>query len=129
VSGDSGARSAPRECHERHLTSRLPAETRLDLPGWALEWFSPGALSARITPAQAEIARRAVGEFADAFIELVRAAHPCKLGAESVARRHGAYCASHRDQDRGLLLLRRIFEPLVADRFLREVLFPERIPA
>jgi len=129
VSDDDRVRHAQLECLERHHVSRLPAETRLELPGWAVEWFSRGALSARIGTSQAEIARRAVGEFASAFIELARAAAPSPTGAERVATRHAAYCASHRAQDRGLLLLRRIFEPVVADRFLREVLFPERIPA
>jgi len=129
VTPDTSVRHAQLECLERHHTSRLPPETRLELPGWALEWFSRGALSARIGLALAETTRRAVGEFADAFVELARGAGASPNDVESVASRHAAYCRSHRDQDRGLLLLRRIFEPLVADRFLREVLFPERIPA
>jgi hypothetical protein len=38
------------------------------------------------------------------------------------------YFRAHRERDRGLMLLCRIFQPSVADRFLREVLFPEGWP-
>ena len=39
------------------------------------------------------------------------------------------YCAAHRKDDRGLMLLHKLFEPTLAERFLREVLFPERMLA
>jgi hypothetical protein len=111
-----------------------------DPPAWADEWMSSGALCARIGLEHAADAAAVVGEFVDAFLELVRletrdtphADGHCSLGpasAREVAERHARYCAAHRERDRGLLLLRRIFQPERADRFLREVLFPERLPA
>jgi hypothetical protein len=65
---------------------------------------------------------------ADRFVELVRAA-PAADHERDVAGWQGRYCAAHRQDDRGLTLLHKMFEPTLAERFLREVLFPERIPA
>jgi hypothetical protein len=119
-------------CRKTVLSPQLSVE----LPAWASAWFSQSALCLRVSPAESVAACQCVAEMADAFVQLSReesvvlhrGAAPEEAAAE-VARRQRAYFAAHRDEDRGLLLLRRIFQPEVADRFLREVLFPERIPA
>ena len=99
------------------------------MPEWASPWFSRSALCARVPPSERVAACQAVAEMADAFVQLSAAASLAPDRRGEVAQRQLAYFAAHRADDRGLLLLRRIFEPEVADRFLREVLFPERIPA
>lgn len=98
------------------------------LPAWAAEWFSNAPLSVRVSPAQARASEAAVEAYATAFIELVRASVADGAHADPVAGRQRAYSAAHRERDRGLLLLRRIFDPVAADRLLREVLFPEVLP-
>ena len=100
-----------------------------ELPDWATEWFSRRALSARVSAPQAPAAAAEVQAFVSAFIELARGTEPAPEAAARAASRQQAYAAAHREQDRGLLLLRRIFEPETADRFVRRVLFPERLPA
>jgi hypothetical protein len=116
--------------------TRLSPELALELPAWATPWFSEDAVCARVTSSESVAACQAVAEMADAFVQLSRLDAGADPGAGAaaelrgeVSRRQQAYFAAHRADDRGLLLLRRIFEPEVADRFLREVLFPERIPA
>jgi hypothetical protein len=98
------------------------------LPDWCQPWFSPQALSTRIPSERAESASAALQLFANRFVELARAA-PAADRERDVADWHGRYSAAHRQDDRGLALLHKMFEPTLAERFLREVLFPERIPA
>lgn len=125
---------------QRHRTARPELEGHTDLPAWAAKWFSSQALCARIGSDSASEAAAAVGEFASAFVELwqrstgglpenERRAAATPERARQVLERQTCYNATHRHEDRGLLLLRRIFPPERADRFLREVLFPERMPA
>jgi hypothetical protein len=123
---------------QRHRTHEPRLFAGADLPAWAHEWFSSEALCGRIGSERAADARDAVGEFASAFVELVqrstlpegeRRAAESPERARAVSERHARYNATHRQEDRGLLLLRRMFQPEVADRLLREVLFPERMPA
>jgi hypothetical protein len=133
MTDDPTRRALERDAVACSMTTRLPAALAVELPPWATAWFSECALCARIPPSQSVAACQSVAEMADAFVQLSRAATTHELshpdGRGNVARRQQAYFAAHRADDRGLLLLRRIFEPEVADRFLREVLFPERIPA
>lgn len=122
-------------------------DARAELPEWAREWFSASALSVRVGADQAEASAAATLAYVTAFIELVQtgrvdagvdAAGVDAAGvdaggvhitlAERTARRQQDYSAAHRERDRGLLLLRRLFEPTLADRFLREVLFPVEVP-
>jgi Ferredoxin-dependent bilin reductase len=98
-----------------------------ELPDWAREWFSDDALSARVEPGQAGASEVAVGAYVAAFVDLVRQARAEPERAETISSRQRAYAAAHRERDRGLLLLRRMFEPSLADRFLRDVLFPEQV--
>jgi hypothetical protein len=109
----------------RHQRPGTKLGAASELPDWAREWFSDDALSARVSPAQASESDAAVNAYVAAFVELVRASNPQPERAELVATRQQAYAAAHRERDRGLLLLRRIFEPALAGRFASEVLFPE----
>jgi hypothetical protein len=123
----------PSERAEQHaaLARRRASSATLgaasELPDWAREWFSDGALCVRVGPAQAGASEAAVGAYAAAFVELVREAGAQPERAERVASRQRAYAAAHRERDRGLLLLRRMFEPSLAERFMREILFPEQV--
>ena len=140
MTDDAVQRAVERDVVARCRATRLAPELAIELPAWAAAWFSESALCARIPLSESVAACQAVAEMADAFVQLSRGAPPAldfrapTAGATGelrgeVARRQQAYFAAHRADDRGLLLLRRIFEPEVADRFLREVLFPERTPA
>jgi len=129
MTDDPAQRARERDAVARRRSTQLPPELALELPGWAAAWFSESALCARVPPSECVAACQAVAEMACAFVQLsVAPTLALELRGE-VAQRQLDYFAAHRADDRGLLLLRRIFEPEVADRFLREVLFPERIPA
>jgi len=122
-------RAHQRDVLAQHRPSLVNLGTAIELPAWAAECFSSDALSARIDPEQAGASESAVDAYVAAFIQLVRDGVPSPARAELTAQRQRAYTAAHRERDRGLLLLRRIFEPSLADRFLGEVLFPEQVPA
>lgn len=113
----------------REHRARAPALPRAgELPAWAAQWFSAEALLARVSVEQAASVDPVLAGFAAAFVRLAEATPPEPRGTIHVAARQTAYCEAHLHHDRGLQLLRRIFEPTLADRFLREVLFPERLP-
>lgn len=97
-----------------------------DLPEWARRWFSPQPLFARVDDASRDAALNALTGYAERFVELARGSSPSPEGAAEVERWQHAYCAAHREEDRGLMLLCKLFERERALRFLREVLFPER---
>jgi hypothetical protein len=99
---------------------------RGELPAWCQPWFSQQALCTRVAPARAESASTALQLYAERFVELARTA-PAADGEREVAEWQGRYCAAHRNDDRGLTLLYKLFERTLAERFLREVLFPERM--
>ena len=101
---------------------------RAELPAWCLPWFSQQALCARVAAGRAESASAALQLYADRFVELARAA-PLADSERDLADWQSRYCAAHRKDDRGLMLLHKLFEPTLAERFLREVLFPERMLA
>lgn len=111
----------------RHRPSSAALGAASELPDWAREWFSDDALAARVGPGEAGASEAAVGAYVAAFIELVRRAEAEPAGAALISSRQRAYSAAHRERDRGLLLLRRMFDPALADRFMREVLFPEQV--
>jgi hypothetical protein len=128
VSSDAQVAARQLTVLQRYRRTELPPETASELPAWAVEWFSSGALCARVDEQRAPSAKQAVLEAADAFVELTQQARPYSADAAAVAERQLRYFRVHRERDRGLTLLGRIFEPALAARFLREVLFPERLP-
>jgi Ferredoxin-dependent bilin reductase len=129
MTDEAGVRGQQHAVLARHRAQGTPLAAAGELPAWAAEWFSSLAVSARVSAEQAPAAVGTVNAFVSAFIELAQGALPDPTAAACRSSRQEAYSAAHREHDRGLLLLRRIFEPALADRFLREVLFPERLPA
>jgi hypothetical protein len=124
---DQAERAEQTAVLSRHRAPGATLGAASELPDWAREWFSDGALCARVGPGQAGASEAAVGAYATAFAELVRGATAQPERSARVASRQRAYAAAHRERDRGLLLLRRMFEPSLAERFLREILFPEQV--
>lgn len=120
-------RAEQRAVLARHQPPGAELGSPYELPDWARAWFSDAALAARVSPDQAAQSEAAVSAYFAAFAELVRASKPQPERAELVARRQRAYAAAHREHDRGLLLLRRMFGPALADRLSNEVLFPEGV--
>jgi phycocyanobilin:ferredoxin oxidoreductase len=97
-----------------------------ELPEWALRWFSPEPLFARVDVGSREAALAALLGYASVFSELAQRAAAAPERAAATLRWQHAYCAAHREEDRGLMLLSKLFERERALRFLREILFPER---
>jgi phycocyanobilin:ferredoxin oxidoreductase len=95
------------------------------LPAWCACWFSPHALYVRPTPSELPRAAEAYRETVEAFVAL--AAHAPEVGAPdpAVQRAQDGYAAAHREDDKGLGLLARMFGERWAERYLREVLFPD----
>jgi hypothetical protein len=97
-----------------------------ELPEWARRWFSTQPLFTHIDHGSSAAALEALMAYAETFVELTRLSSPAPERAGEVERWQHAYCAAHREEDRGLMLLCKLFERERALRFLREVLFPER---
>jgi phycocyanobilin:ferredoxin oxidoreductase len=97
-----------------------------ELPAWCAPWFSPFYLYTRITPTQREAAASAFATLPGVLIELTRTAHRAPDDAQAVARALEGYAAAHRDDDKGLKMLEKIFGPRWAGRYVSEVLFPSR---
>jgi phycocyanobilin:ferredoxin oxidoreductase len=129
VTPDEDVRQSQLEALQKHRVGRPAPEASAPLPPWAAAWFSRGALSRRLHLPEASEAGLDVSAFASAFIELSRSSASEPSALAFTASQQQGYCAAHREHDRGLSLLWRIFEPRVADRFLRHVLFPERSPS
>lgn len=129
VASEEDRRSGQLAVLREHRAQRPALPRAGELPAWAAQWFSAAALLARVGSEHAGAVEPALGGFTAAFVQLAMATPPDPRGTIHVAARHAAYCEAHLHHDRGLQLLRRIFEPALADRFLREVLFPERLPA
>jgi phycocyanobilin:ferredoxin oxidoreductase len=97
-----------------------------ELPAWCARWFSPHALFARVAPDERTALAHRVDAFCRVFVETAATAPPDAASAALVAGRQAAYAAAHLDEDRGLQLLTKMFEPSLATRFLQGVLFPAR---
>ena len=100
-----------------------------DLPAWCLAWFSPRALFARPAPGQAEEVARSFDAFPTAFLALAQRTSPEEAWASSVSSVQRSYCLAHRDEDKGLGMLAKLFDAEFARRFIREVLFPDQVPS
>jgi phycocyanobilin:ferredoxin oxidoreductase len=129
VASDEEQRRGQLEVLREHRAAGPRLSRAGELPAWAARWFSSEAVLARVGLGEAELVPRALADFAAAFVRLATAASSPPHAELHVSAQQTAYCRDHRDHDRGLQLLRRIFEPALADRFLREILFPERLPA
>ena len=96
-----------------------------ELPAWCARWFSPHALYVRPTPDELPRAAEAFRATVRSFVTLAAATDPDPSRSAQVAVAHRGYAAAHREDDKGLGLLGRMFGERWADRYLREVLFPE----
>lgn len=95
-----------------------------ELPAWCARWFSPHALYVRPGPAELARALEGAGAVAAAFVTLAGETAPAPHRAGRVAAAQAAYARAHREDDRGLGLLARMFGEAWAARYLDEVLFP-----
>ena len=96
-----------------------------ELPAWCARWFSPHALYVRPTAEELPRAAEAFRETVCEFVALSAAATAEPGSRAAVAEAQRGYAAAHREDDRGLGLLGRMFGEQWADRYLREVLFPD----
>lgn len=107
-------------------TAALPSAG--PVPAWCAPWFSPFALFAKVGPGDRGAAGEALDARCRAFVALASSAEP-RPAHEGVAREGLArYARSHREEDRGLLLLQKMFDPTWARSYLAEFLFPDEAP-
>lgn len=88
-----------------------------ELPAWARDVFSPFALYTRAGEDHFEEAARAFLAFPRTLLTLA----PLPGDSTGAQRR---YCRAHLEDDKGLLLLARMFGEERARRFLHDVMFP-----
>lgn len=95
-----------------------------ELPAWCAAWFSSHALYTRPRLDDLPTVRAAVFDFLAAFADLLYAAFS-DSGQDVVTRAAQAgYSAAHREDDKGLRLLAKMFGADWATRYLETVLFP-----
>lgn len=117
---------APLARRRRERPLALPAG---ELPAWCAEWFSPEALLTRVPAGAFPLVAEAVGIYVDAYVELAQTSEPDASAAPAISAAQTGYARAHVEHDRGLGLLKKLFDPALAERFLAEVLFPERTPS
>jgi hypothetical protein len=120
--------AAPRSVarRRREHPPQLPAG---ELPAWCAAWFSPEALLTRVPAGALPLVAEAVHAYVDAYVELARTSEPDANAVEAISAGQRGYARAHIEHDRGLGLLKKLFDPALAERFLTEVLFPERTPS
>lgn len=96
------------------------------LPAWCESLFSPYALYVRVGSSQIDRGMEVFGLYVSGLTRL--AGLPSQPGIcveqESVRASRARYCEGHRVDDKGLMLLARLFGPDWAHEFVNEVLFP-----
>ena len=98
------------------------------LPAWCADWFSPHAVYTRGSPADLRAAPAVVHDLVTTFLRMVDDCAPRpELDAHVGGVRQG-YLAAHRTDDKGLNLLGKMFGQEWAERYVREVLFPDMPP-
>ena len=98
-----------------------------ELPSWCSRWFSPLALFTRVGEAEAPAAFAQTMDFARAYVEIAREAEPHDDSASLTRDTMDAYLSAHREFDRGLGLLARIFGSDWAAQYLHFVLLPSML--
>lgn len=127
---DWGGRAAQNASVAALLPSTATVPSGGALPAWCESVFSPSPLYTRFGAEDAERASVLFGGYLEAFVALarssatVRAQEPKRMAPTSTSRGIFNYCLRHREEDRGLLLLERLFGTMRAKRYLDEVLFP-----
>ncbi len=126
---DAATRARQQEIFSQRRRAHALLPSAGVLPAWCDGWFSRDALFARIGSAAVAETAAQLADIVDAFGEIARSTAADTHQAAAIEARQRAYCAVHLSEDRGLQLTRKMFDPALADRFLREVLFPEGEPA
>jgi len=103
-----------------------------ELPSFCAAWFSPFALFTRVGPSASSEAFAAYSDFHRAFAGIARRAHgepppPMKMSPDEVIAAQASYLADHRNDDKGLRMLGRLFGADWSARYISSVLFPEDI--
>ncbi|MFL5405856.1 MAG: hypothetical protein ACJ79O_08395 [Myxococcales bacterium] len=94
-----------------------------ELPPWAARIFSPTPIFARVAdPDPAAVAIRAA---AGAFVSRVRVSVPEAAVVDAVRAAQSRYVRAHREDDRALGLVAKVFGPGPARWYVEHVLFPE----
>lgn len=126
IAGDPAVREQQNAALSSRVAGRPPLASAGTLPSWCDAWFSPHALFARIAADDdVDVAAR-TADYVDTFARLAADCRPDPARAAYVESQQQAYCAVHLRDDRGLQLTRKMFDPVLADRFLSDVLFPVR---
>lgn len=120
---------APGDFSELAGAEAAAALPRSEPPAWAAAWLSSSALVTRAPAGSGGVIARALFGYCRRYLELALASPPDACRAETTRAAQAAYARAHVTDDRGLNLLGKIFAPELAERFVREVLFPERSPA
>ena len=112
---------------ERNQLNALGLPPGGDLPAWCQPWFSTQPVYSRVAPQHAPAVAAALRLLCERFVQLAEMCPPQPSSAPAVRDWQQSYCLAHRRDDRGLQLLHRMFDPTLAERFLRQVLFPEGV--
>jgi phycocyanobilin:ferredoxin oxidoreductase len=98
-----------------------------DLPSFCASWFSPFALFTRIGASDRSAALAAYLDFPGALVAIARRARPPSMSPEEVNAAQESYLADHRNDDKGLRMLARLFGADWSARYIASVLFPEKL--
>lgn len=100
-----------------------------ELPSFCVPWFSPFALFTRVDSSARAAAFAAYADFPRAFVAIARRAEgePSAMSPSEVSAAQASYLAAHRDDDKGLRMLARLFGTSFSARYISGVLFPENI--
>jgi phycocyanobilin:ferredoxin oxidoreductase len=127
---DCGARAAQNATTVAFLPAVATVPPGGALPAWCEAIFSPSPLYTRFGPDDVAGACGALEAYLGAFVELTRQSRASggawsrTMAPGEVSRGTGYHCLRHRADDRGLLLLERLFDKVRTERYLDEVLFP-----
>jgi phycocyanobilin:ferredoxin oxidoreductase len=100
-----------------------------ELPSFCASWFSPFALFTRIEPSARSAAFAAYSDFSRAFVAIARRAQvdSPSMSPEEVNAAQVSYLADHRNDDKGLRMLARLFGADWSARYSATVLYPEKL--
>ncbi|EYF06823.1 hypothetical protein [Chondromyces apiculatus] len=94
------------------------------LPAWCTAWFSPFALYTRVAGADLARAASACDDLVRVHVSLCTASAPAPQHRLGTARAVEGYAAAHREHDKGLRMLAKLFGEGWAARYIAETLFP-----
>jgi phycocyanobilin:ferredoxin oxidoreductase len=98
-----------------------------DLPSFCASWFSPFALFTRVGPSERAAALAAYLDFPRTFVVIARGEPRPSMSPEEVDAAQASYLTDHRNDDKGLRMLARLFGADWSARYISSVLFPEKL--